>query len=44
MLTLNGSAVSNETDYDYGLPFRVDSYDAFGGIYRGGPEPASLLG
>ena len=27
--------MSNETDYDYGLPFRVDSYDAFGGIYRG---------
>ena len=35
MLSLNGSAVSNETDYDYGLPFRVDGYDAFGGIYRG---------
>jgi YYY domain-containing protein len=35
MLTIEGSAVSNETDYDYGLPFRVDGYDAFGGIYRG---------
>jgi YYY domain-containing protein len=35
LLTLSGSAVSNETDYDYGLPFRVDGYDAFGGIYRG---------
>ncbi len=35
VLTLNGAAVSNETDYDYGLPFRVDGYDAFGGIYRG---------
>jgi YYY domain-containing protein len=35
VLTLSGSSVSNETDYDYGLPFRVDSYDAFGGIYRG---------
>ncbi len=35
VLTLSGSAVSNETDYDYGLPFRVDGYDAFGGIYRG---------
>ncbi|MEO8356418.1 MAG: DUF2298 domain-containing protein [Chloroflexota bacterium] len=35
ILTIEGSAVSNETDYDYGLPFRVDGYDAFGGIYRG---------
>ena len=35
MLALDGSAVSNETDYDYGLPFRLDGYDAFGGIYRG---------
>ena len=35
VLALSGSAVSNETDYDYGLPFRVDGYDAFGGIYSG---------
>jgi len=35
MLFINGSAVVNETDYDYGLPFRIDGYDAFGGIYRG---------
>jgi hypothetical protein len=35
MLTIEGSSVTNETDYDYGLPFRVDGYDAFGGIYRG---------
>ena len=34
-LSISGSSVSNETDYDYGLPFRVDGYDAFGGIYRG---------
>lgn len=34
-LTLFGSAVANETDYDYGLPFRVNGYDGFGGIYRG---------
>jgi len=33
--TLTGSAVVNETDYDYPLPFRVDGYDAFGGLYRG---------
>ena len=36
VLTLIGSAVANETDYDYPLPFRTASYDAFGGIYRGG--------
>jgi YYY domain-containing protein len=35
MLNIEGAAVSNETDYDYGLPFRVEGYDAFGGIYRG---------
>jgi len=34
-LTFSGATVTNETDYDYGLPFRVDGYDAFGGIYRG---------
>lgn len=34
-LAITGAAVANETDYDYGLPFRVDGYDAFGGIYRG---------
>jgi YYY domain-containing protein len=34
-LVINGSNIANETDYDYGLPFRVDGYDAFGGIYRG---------
>ena len=35
LLSLSGASISNETDYDYGLPFRLDSYDAFGGIYRG---------
>jgi len=35
ILAITGSNVSNETDYDYGLPFRVDGYDAFGGLYRG---------
>ncbi|MBI3152731.1 MAG: glycosyltransferase family 39 protein, partial [Chloroflexi bacterium] len=34
-LTLTGSAIANETDYDWGLPFRIDNYDAFGGIYAG---------
>jgi YYY domain-containing protein len=35
LLTFSGAAIANETDYDYGLPFRLDGYDAFGGIYRG---------
>ena len=34
-LTFSGSAIANETSFDYGLPMRVDGYDAFGGLYRG---------
>ncbi len=34
-LTLSGSTVVNETDYDWTLPFRIDGYDGFGGLYRG---------
>jgi len=34
-LSLSGSALANETDYDWGLPFRIDGYDPFGGIYSG---------
>jgi len=34
-LMLSGASIANETDYDWGLPFRVDNYDGFGGIYRG---------
>ncbi|MBC7877548.1 MAG: glycosyltransferase family 39 protein [Anaerolineales bacterium] len=34
-LALTGSSLANETDYDFGLPFRVDGYDPFGGMYRG---------
>ncbi|MBL8101309.1 MAG: hypothetical protein JNM02_02150, partial [Anaerolineales bacterium] len=34
-LTLSGSSFANETDYDWGLPFRIDGYDPFGGTYRG---------
>ena len=30
---ISGSAVVNETDYDFPLPFRVDSYDPYGGLY-----------
>ncbi|MEZ0395440.1 MAG: DUF2298 domain-containing protein [Anaerolineales bacterium] len=35
VLTFSGAALVNETDYDYGLPFRVGGYDGFGGLYRG---------
>ncbi len=35
ILGIYGSSVVNETDYDYGLPFRIDGYDPYGGIYRG---------
>jgi YYY domain-containing protein len=34
-LTLNGSAVANETDYDWSLPFNLDGYSGFNGLYRG---------
>jgi YYY domain-containing protein len=35
IIQLTGAAISNETDYDWNLPFRVDGYNAFGGMYRG---------
>jgi YYY domain-containing protein len=35
-VSVQGSAVANEGDWDDGLPLRVDSYDAFGGIYTPG--------
>ncbi len=34
-LTLAGAGIANETDYDWNLPFNVDGYDAFGGLFRG---------
>jgi hypothetical protein len=36
MISVRGSALANEGDWDDGLPLRVDSYDAFGGIYTPG--------
>ena len=35
-LRLAGIAVANEGAWDDGLPFRVDGYDGFGGIYQPG--------
>jgi YYY domain-containing protein len=35
-LTLTGAAPANETDFDLGLPFPVDGYNGFGGLYVGG--------
>lgn len=33
-VSLSGSATANESDWDDGLPLRIDGYDAFGGIYQ----------
>lgn len=35
-IVLSGSAVAVETDWDDGLPLRMDGKDAYGGIYQGG--------
>lgn len=32
-LFITGSAIVNETDYDWGLPFRIDGFDPYGGLY-----------
>ncbi|MCA2001597.1 MAG: DUF2298 domain-containing protein [Chloroflexi bacterium] len=34
-LTLSGASIANETNYDWGLPFRIDGYDPYSGIYPG---------
>lgn len=36
IVSVRGSAVANEGDWDDGLPVRVDGYDAFSGIYTAG--------
>jgi YYY domain-containing protein len=33
VLYIEGAAIVNETDYDWGLPFRIDGYDPYGGMY-----------
>ena len=35
-ITISGSAPANESDWDDGLPLRIDNYDGYGGIYSGG--------
>jgi len=35
-LTLKGAGLANESEWDDGLPLRVDNQDGFGGIYRPG--------
>ena len=35
-LGLTGKLIANETSWDDGLPLRMDGYDPFGGIYKGG--------
>jgi YYY domain-containing protein len=36
VVSVKGSAVANEGDWDDGLPLRVEGYDAFSGIYTPG--------
>ena len=36
VISIQGSAVANEGDWDDGLPLRVGGYDAFGGVYQPG--------
>ena len=35
-ITLRGTSIANESSWDDGLPLRMEGYDPFGGIYRGG--------
>ena len=43
-LTLSGSAIANETDYDWGLPFRIDGYDAVRRHLSRRSEPCKSIG
>ena len=36
LLAISGSAPANETDWDDGLPLRIDNYDGYSGIYTNG--------
>jgi YYY domain-containing protein len=35
MITVQGTAIASETDWDDGLPLRIDDYDGYSGIYTG---------
>jgi len=35
-ISLQGAGIANESSWDDGIPLRMDGYDPFGGIYRGG--------
>jgi YYY domain-containing protein len=35
-VSLRGAGIANESSWDDGLPLRMDGYDPFGGIYKGG--------
>jgi YYY domain-containing protein len=35
-IALQGTGIANESSWDDGIPLRMDGYDPFGGIYRGG--------
>lgn len=35
-ISIQGTGIANESSWDDGIPLRMDGYDPFGGIYRGG--------
>ena len=35
-VSLQGAGIANESSWDDGLPLRMDGYDPYGGIYKGG--------
>ena len=35
-IILHGTGIANESSWDDGLPLRMDGYDPYGGIYKGG--------
>ncbi|HDN05210.1 MAG TPA: hypothetical protein ENF27_04665 [Chloroflexi bacterium] len=35
-ISIQGTGIANESSWDDGIPLRMEGYDPFGGIYRGG--------
>ncbi len=35
-VSIQGTGIANESSWDDGIPLRMDGYDPFGGIYKGG--------